>query len=287
MATLREIRGRIKGVKNTQQITKAMKMVAAAKMKRAQDRMLAARPYAVKIKELIQNLAASVDNPDSPLLVVRPQEKILLVVVAADKGLCGAFNGNVIKSTLQEISRNSGKDVSLLCVGKKVHEFFSKRDYSIYKSHVQIFQHLDFTNAQTITNEVVEAFVSGEFDSVKLIFNEFKSVGSQQLVVSDLLPVNVDDFEGVTSTEYLYEPGQPEILKALLPRYLNTQVWRALLESFASEQAARMIAMENATENAKELIRDLTLQFNKARQAAITTEILEIVGGAEALKASS
>ncbi|MGH1362363.1 MAG: ATP synthase F1 subunit gamma [Calditrichia bacterium] len=287
MATLREIRGRIKGVKNTQQITKAMKMVAAAKMRRAQDRMLSARPYATKIKELIQNLAASVDNPDSPLLSVRPEEKMLLVVVAADKGLCGAFNSNVIKAAQQEVSKHSDKQVSLLCVGKKIHEFFSKRDYSVYKSHVQIFQTLDFTNAQTICNEVVDAFVGEEFDSVKLIYNEFKSVGSQQLVVSSLLPVNVDELEEVSSTEYLYEPGQVEILKALLPRYLNTQIWRALLESFASEQAARMIAMENATENANDLIRDLTLQFNKARQAAITTEILEIVGGAEALKASS
>ena len=285
MATLREIRQRIRGVKNTQKITRAMKMVAAAKMRRAQDNMFSARPYSSKIKELILNLVQQVEGYSSPLLDVRPVERELLVVVSADRGLCGAFNTNLIKAATTA-HRESQAEVSLVCVGKKGHDFFKKRDYQIIADHTNIFNNLDYAIANDITRFLTNEFVEGRTDSVKLIFNEFKSVAQQQVVVEQLLPISLpeDDAEGKRHVDYLYEPSLERLLQALLPKYLGTQVWRALLESNASEQAARMLAMENATENATELIRDLTLQFNKARQASITTEILEIVGGAEALK---
>ena len=285
MATLREIRQRIRGVKNTQKITRAMKMVAAAKMRRAQENMFSARPYSSKIKELILNLVQQVEGYNSPLLEVRPVERELLVVVSADRGLCGAFNTNLIKATTAAVAE-SDAEVSLVCVGKKGHDFFKKRDFNIAAQHVNIFNNLDYSHANEITRFITNEFVEGRVDSVKLIFNEFKSVAQQHVVAEKLLPISIDveDSEETRHVDYLYEPSLERLLQALLPKYLGTQVWRALLESNASEQAARMLAMENATENATELIRDLTLQFNKARQASITTEILEIVGGAEALK---
>lgn len=285
MATLKEIKQRIGSIKNTQKITKAMKMVAAAKMRRAQDRMFSARPYSSKVRELIQRLTANVENPESPLLQVRPIEKTLYVVVAADRGLCGGFNSNLIKKAVSAI-RNDASQVSVFCVGKKSFEYFKKRDFNVSEDMIGFFNQMDYTHAEAISKYVSDAFISGEVDAVKLVFNEFKSVAQQVPVVVPLLPMVVEDDDDFTPVDCLYEPSQVELLKSLLPKYLNTQVWRSLLESFASEQAARMLAMDNATENASELIRSLTLQFNKARQAAITTEILEIVGGAEALKSS-
>ncbi len=285
MATLREIRQRIRGVKNTQKITRAMKMVAAAKMRRAQENMFSARPYSSKIKELILNLVGQVEGYNSPLLEVRPVERELLVVVSADRGLCGAFNTNLIKAATAA-HKESEAEVSIVCVGKKGHDFFKKRDFTIREHYLNIFNNLDYSHANDITRFLTNEFVEGRTDSVKLVFNEFKSVAQQEVVIEQLLPISLpaDEEEGKRHVDYLYEPSLERLLQALLPKYLGTQVWRALLESNASEQAARMLAMENATENATELIRDLTLQFNKARQAAITTEILEIVGGAEALK---
>lgn len=285
MATLREIKQRIKGIKNTQQITKAMKMVAAAKMRRAQERMFAARPYADKIQELIQNLVSAVDESDSPFLQEREIQHVSIVVVTGDRGLCGSFNSNVIKQAIQEYDRNKDKNVSLVCVGKKGHDFFKKRDYNLSGEYPGIFNNLDFSHANEITNRLIDDFLNGKTDAVRLIYNEFKSVARQNLVTQDILPfVQTQPEEPQETIDYLYEPSQKALLDALLPRFIRTQVWRALLESFASEQAARMMAMENATDNASELIRDLTLQYNKARQASITKEILEIVGGAEALK---
>lgn len=288
MATLREIKQRIKGIKSTQQITKAMKMVAAAKMRRAQENMYSARPYATKIQELIQNLVSAIDESGSPFLQDRPVKHITLIVVTGDRGLCGSFNGNAIKKALQEFDEYKGKEVSLICVGKKGYEFFRKRDYKISANYVGVFNVLDFSYADQISNFLIEEFLAERTDAVKIVFNEFKSAAQQNLVSQSILPFSgleaVDGEEAAKQIDYLYEPSQEALLDALLPRFIKTQVWRGLLESYAAEQAARMMAMENATENAKELIRDLTLQYNKARQASITKEILEIVGGAEALK---
>lgn len=286
MATLREIKQRIKSIKSTQQITKAMKMVAAAKMRRAQERMFAARPYAGKIKELIQHLAAGAESSQSPLLQVRPVKRLRLVVITADRGLCGAFNSHIIRNAVNECATYVDQEVSLICVGKKGYDFFRKRDYRIAQQYSGIFHDLQYAHADQIAQSLIRDFVEDRIDAVRLIYNEFKSVASQHLVVEDLLPLKLDDFEQSAPADYLYEPSQDALLQALLPKHIRMQVWRALLESNASEQAARMIAMENATDNASELIRTLTLQYNKARQAAITKEILEIVGGAEALKAS-
>jgi F-type H+-transporting ATPase subunit gamma len=286
MSNLREIKTRIKSIKNTQQITKAMKMVAAAKMRRAQERMFSARPYAEKIQELIQHLAASVENPQMALLKRRPLQHVTLVVITSDRGLCGSFNSTVIKRAVSEIEAYKDVEVSIVALGKKGYDYFRKRGYHIADYKVEFFNHMDFSVANSIANKLIKSFVSEETDAVKIIYNQFKSVARQEMVSEELLPIKLDDFETHTTGEYLYEPDQASILEALLPRHIRTQVWRALLESFASEQAARMLAMENATENAKDLIKQLTLQYNKARQASITKEILEIVGGAEALKSS-
>ncbi|MCB0261773.1 MAG: ATP synthase F1 subunit gamma [Calditrichaeota bacterium] len=286
MATLREIKTRIKSVKNTQQITKAMKMVAAAKMRRAQDRMFSARPYAEKIRDLIQNLTASVENPQLELLKSRPVQNVTLVVITSDRGLCGSFNTNVIKKAVMEADAHRDLNLSIVTLGKKGYDFFRKRGYNIVDRKVDFYNDLQFAHANEIANSLIKRFITGETDAVKIIYNEFKSVARQNLVVDKLLPISLEDFETQQTGDYIYEPDQAAILEALLPRHIRTQVWRALLESFASEQAARMIAMENATDNANEIIRQLTLQYNKARQAAITKEILEIVGGAEALKSS-
>jgi F-type H+-transporting ATPase subunit gamma len=291
MATLREIRQRIKGIKSTQQITRAMKMVASAKMRRAQERAFSARPYANKIEELVHQLVANIENPQSPLIQERPIQSILLVVITADRGLCGAFNSHIIKRTLTEFTQNKGQEVSLLMIGKKGYDFFRKRDYTIARHYVNIFSDLQLSNAEEISRFLMEEYISGGKDAVRIIFNEFRSVVQQRLVVQDLLPFKAPVEEEGTmpmphSIDYLHEPSMEALLEALLPRYIKVQVWRALLESYASEQAARMTAMENATDNASELIQNLTLEFNKARQASITKEILEIVGGAEALRSA-
>ncbi len=286
MSNLREIKTRIKSIKNTQQITKAMKMVAAAKMRRAQERMFSARPYAEKIQELIQHLAASVENPQMALLKRRPLQHVTFVVITSDRGLCGSFNSTVIKRAVSEMEAYKDVEVSVIALGKKGYDYFRKRGYHIADYKIEFFNHMDFSVANSIANKLIKSFVNEETDAVKIIYNQFKSVARQEMVSEELLPIKLDDFDTHTTGEYLYEPDQASILEALLPRHIRTQVWRALLESFASEQAARMLAMENATENAKDLIRQLTLQYNKARQASITKEILEIVGGAEALKSS-
>ncbi|HQU73213.1 MAG TPA: ATP synthase F1 subunit gamma [Calditrichia bacterium] len=283
MATLKEIKQRITSIKNTQKITKAMKMVAAAKMRRAQENMFAARPYATKIKELIHRLVPNVENLDSPFLAQRPEEKVLLVVIAGDRGLCGGFNTNVIRAAVNEVKAHAGKQVSIVAVGKKSVDYFRKRNFDLVERKEGFFNHLEYAHSESITRFATKAFLSGEADVVKLIYNEFRSVAIQRPVISQLLPMRVEQ-EEVGVVESLYEPDQETLLKSLLPRHIGVQVWQALLESFAAEQASRMVAMENATENASELIRGLTLEYNKARQAAITTEILEIVGGAEALK---
>ncbi len=284
MATLREIRRRIDSVKSTQQVTKAMKMVSAAKLRRAQEKMMAARPYAGKIQELIRHLLESIDVSDDPLLEARFPQRVLIVPVTADRGLCGAFNSNIIKRTLQKIDEHKDKEISLVCVGRKGYEFFAKRNYPVEKHFVQFFNHLDYPDALRIADYLVDAYRSQSTDLVEVVFNEFKNAAQQNIVVSQYLPIIPLHFEEENRIEYIYEPDPRTLLSSLLPKYLNIQMWRALLESNAAEQGARMTAMENATDNASDMIHDLTLYYNRARQAAITTEISEIVGGAEALK---
>lgn len=291
MATLREIRSRITGVKSTQKITKAMKMVSAAKWRRATDAVIAARPYAKKMKELLSHLSTQVDVTKYPQFEEREIKSVALIVVTADRGLCGAFNSNVIKAAVNHINTNyaelqeAGK-VKLICVGKKSFDFFSKRQYKIYSKHVGIFNRLDFSIAKTIVAEAAGGFINGDFDKVEIISNEFKNAVQQKLTIMQFLPVvneTVTD-KKAHSTDYIYEPSKDGIVDALVPKHLNFQMWRVLLDSNAAEQGARMTAMENASTNARDLIRVLQLTYNKARQAAITKELLEIVGGAEALK---
>jgi F-type H+-transporting ATPase subunit gamma len=292
MATLREIRQRITGIKNTQKITKAMKMVAAARLRRAQEAIVSTRPYARKMGELLRHLVTKVDVSLNPLLVGREKKNVLLVVVTADRGLCGSFNSNIIKATIQHVRTQRNVTLKLLTIGRKGSDYFGKRPYSVIAKRVGLFNALDFSQARGIVQEITDGYLKGDFDAVEVIYNEFKSVIQQRIVIEHLLPIPPEEIQAVktlrslSQVDYIYEPSSVEIVNALVPRHLNFQMWRILLESNAAEQGARMTAMDNATENARELIRDLTLKFNNARQAAITKELLEIVSGAEALKAS-
>lgn len=291
MATLREIRGRIVGVKKTQKITKAMKMVAAAKLRRAQRNVVQARPYAGKIRELLAHLSANPASRENPLMQERPIGAVAMVIVTSDRGFCGAFNTNLIKAAERHINANyaslkeSGK-LHLVCVGKKGFDYFSKRGYTITGKYIGLFSNLEFGSAQAVVRDVLNRYTKGEYDQVDLVYNEFKSVTTQKNTIDRFLPIPKDAFDGETKTptDYIYEPSDLEIVNALVPKHLNFQLWRALLESNAAEEGARMAAMENATTNANELISSLQLSYNKARQAAITSELLEIVGGAEALQ---
>ena len=292
MATLREIRRRITGVKNTQKITKAMKMVAASRFRRAQEAIVSTRPYSRKLGELLRHLITKVDVNLNPLLVSRERKSVLLVVVTGDRGLCGSFNSNIAKATLHHIQAQQGIPVKLLTIGRKGSDFFAKRPLKLIGKKVGLFGELDFGQARGIVQEITDGYLKGEFDAVEVIYNEFKSVMQQRIVIEQVLPIPPEVTEGpktlrsLSQVEYIYEPSSTEIIDALVPRHLNFQLRRILLESNASEQGARMTAMDNATENARDLISELTLKFNNARQAAITKELLEIVSGAEALKAS-
>ncbi len=296
MATLREIRRRISGVRSTAKITQAMKMVAAAKLRRAQDSINAARPYARALEGLLKDLlqSASLESTSSPLLIGRPRdekERVVLVVVTSDRGLAGAFNSNLLKFTEARIRdqfaqhKESGH-LSVVPIGRKATDYFTKRGYPVVGKYPGIFSKLEFDTARTITLFVTSLYNRGEAERVEIIFNEFRSVVSQKPTAERLLPVlDPSGFvEGhKTERDYIYEPDPISILNVLVPRHLETMLWRAMLESNAAEQGARMTAMDSATRNAKDLAAALQLSFNKARQAAITKEILEIVGGAEAL----
>ena len=292
MATLREIRSRITGVKNTQKITKAMKMVAASRLRRAQEAIVSARPYARKLGELLRHLVTKVDVNLNPLLVGREPRTVLLVVVTADRGLCGSFNSNIVKAAVHRLGTQGDVVTRVMTIGRKGSEFFGRRKFDVISKHSGIFSDLDFDHARSFIQEITEGYLEGRFDKVEVIYNEFKSVIQQRIVVEQLLPIPPEetqpskDLKGLSQVDYIYEPSSAEIVNVLVPRHLNFQMWRILLESNAAEQGARMTAMDNATENARELIRDLTLKFNNARQASITKELLEIVSGAEALKAS-
>ncbi len=267
-------------------------MVAAAKLRRAQDLMIAARPYAKAMRSMLGNLAGAVSGEANPLFEAREIRRVGVVVVTADRGLCGAFNSNVLRAAEEHIRTNYGSlaqqgNVKVVSVGKKGTDFFSRRGPAPAARFVGIFSSLDFQTARQVSQMAVDWYLKGEVDRVDVVYNEFKNVAQQRIVIDQFLPVPPLAPEAAGSavpTEYIYEPSGQAILAELLPKHLNFQIWRILLESNAAEQGARMTAMANATENAKELIRDLTLSYNKARQAGITKELLEIVAGAEALR---
>jgi F-type H+-transporting ATPase subunit gamma len=297
MATLRDIRTRITSIKNIAKITSAMKMVAVAKMRRAQASILAARPYAQKLSAMISLLAKDTENLTSPLFEQRKDVKnIALIIVSADRGLSGSFNANLMRGAQNQLKmlarQNPNATLHLITIGKRSTDFFGKRAMLIDARFPGVFQKLDFAQAQTISRLAVQGFLTGKYDKVQIIVNEFRSIAKQEVTVHDFLPIAPEVTQTNTATsggsrygvEYIYEPSKDAVLNSLLPKHLNMQIWRAMLESNAAEQAARMMAMENATQNAKELNRTLTLSYNKLRQAAITKEILEIVGGAEALQ---
>ena len=287
MPSLIDLRRRIRAVKSTQQITKAMKMIAASRLRRAQERVISARPFAQKMLNVLNGLASRVDQDAHPLLRIAPpgQGRPLLIVITADRGLCGSFNSNIIKAAGQFVVREGhGREVALGLIGRKGRDFFRRRGFDVRYESVGLFQKLTFNDAIPVADAAIEEYTSGVASSVYLVYNEFKSVMSQRLVVERLLPI--PRLEGETAAgprvDYLYEPSAGQIFRDLLPRHVQVQVYRALLESNAAFFAAQMTAMDAATRNSAEMIEDLTLYMNKVRQAAITREIIEVVSGAAA-----
>ena len=291
MATLRDIKNRIVGVKSTQKITRAMKMIATAKLRGAQQRIVGARPYANKIGEMLSRLAADDSLQTNPFFAARAVKKICVVVITADRGLCGAFNTNIIREATSYINEEQKNEnfVSVFTLGKKATEYFGRRNYTIEGKIVGLFSTLEYQSALQLYNDLIPKYLNGEIDKIVLVYNEFVSMIQQRIVKVQLLPIPFisENKEVKASANYIFEPNQLSIFESLIPKHLKVQLWRALLESNAAELSARMTAMDNATTNAQELIRSLNLKYNKERQAAITKEILEIVSGANALKASS
>ena len=285
MANLKEIRNRISSVGSTMQITSAMKMVSAAKLKRAQDAILQMRPYANKLTELLVNLSSSLDSSDGgDFSSEREISNVLLVPITSNRGLCGGFNANIIKQTLNLIRNDyAAKDVSILSIGKKSSEYFRNNNYNVISSHDEIFADLTYDNIAKISEDIMQSFLDLKYDKVVLIYNQFKNAATQNVMSENFLPVQSPNDENASIGDYIFEPEKKEIIQQLIPKSLKTQMFKAVLDSHASEHGARMTAMHKATDNASELKKDLTLSYNKARQAAITAEILEIVGGAEAL----
>ena len=285
MANLKEIRNRISSVGSTMQITSAMKMVSAAKLKRAQDAILQMRPYANKLTELLVNLSSSLDSSDGgDFSSEREISNVLLVPITSNRGLCGGFNANIIKQTLNLIRNDyAGKDVSILSIGKKSSEYFKNNNYNVISTHDEIFADLTYDNIAKISEDIMQSFLDLKYDKVVLIYNQFKNAATQNVMSENFLPVQSPNDENASIGDYIFEPEKKEIIQQLIPKSLKTQMFKAVLDSHASEHGARMTAMHKATDNASELKKDLTLSYNKARQAAITAEILEIVGGAEAL----
>jgi len=295
MAGLKEVRIRIASVKSTQQITNAMKMVAASKLRKAQNAIIKLRPYAAKLREILQNLSNSIENSDESLFSeVRKPEKILMVVLTSNRGLCGGFNSNVIKMTLNRLDtvyalQHRQNNVSLITVGRKGTEYFRKRKYRVIESHDELFDQLTFNRVSPLAGQLMKSFASKEFDRIELVYNQFKNAAVQNLIVEQYLPIvqTLADHAApapAIAADYIFEPDKETIVRELIPKTLRIQLFKALLDSFASEQGARMTAMHQATENAKEILRALNISYNKTRQNAITREILEIVSGAEALK---
>lgn len=286
MASLKSIKKRIVSVKNTRQITKAMKMVSAAKLRRAQENVVAARPYAKKLGEVLDRLAKSQDENGNPLLQKRISQKALLVVVTSDRGLCGGFNANICKAAERFIREKKGEfaEISVMTIGRKGYEFLKNRQ-KIHKNYGNILSNLSYPTAALLAQEVIEGYIAEEYDEVYLLFNAFRSVMSQDITLQQLLPIVPEvSADEEYAPEYIYEPSKGELLAELLPKHIEVQMFKALLESVASEHGARMTAMDSASKNATEMIGKLTLQYNRARQAAITTELMEIISGAESIK---
>lgn len=298
MPSLKEVRIRITSVKSTQQITSAMKMVAASKLRRAQNAILKMRPYAAKLKEILQNLSASIDSAGENAYARQTKpEKVLIIVLTSNRGLCGAFNSNIIKTTLNCISGkyqsayDSG-NLSLITIGRKGTEFFNKRGYKVISSHDALYDSLTWDNASAVAVDLMKSFASGQFDRIEIVYNQFRNAAVQKITVEQFLPIEPPKDEAVLAgikqdknqVDYIFEPSKEEIVSELIPKSLKIQFYKALLDSYASEHGARMTAMHQATDNARDLLKELNLQYNKARQASITKEILEIVSGAEALK---
>ena len=283
MASLKDLRNKIKSVKSIQQVTNAMKMVAAAKLRKSQENMENARPYTNSIEEMINHLIPDIDRSLLPILESREIKKKLFLVITSDRGMAGAFNANIIKQTEAEVSKFGNKNSYLICIGKKSHDYFKRRNYNILDSYKDFWNSLDINIALKIGEDILNRFINKDIDSVDVIFNEFINVGRQKVKCKSFLPISYNLDEKMPC-DALYEPSKEAIVKTLIPKHLNIQLWQFLLESNASEQAARMVAMENATDNAGEMISDLSIEYNKARQAAITTEIIEIVSGANALE---
>ena len=284
MATLRQLRTRVSSISNIQRVTNAMQMVAAAKMRRAQDAIQAARPYALKLDAVLGNLQKSVDPGENPLFSERPAERIAMAVVTADRGLCGGFNGSICRRVQSELRTYAGKDVGLVTIGRKGYNYFRNRDYAIALNNADVFRSLAFARAVEIAQELTEQFLNGEVDRVLLVFSEFRSVAQQVPVVQQLLPIVPQEKEADEGeTDYLFEPSPEALLETLVPRHVNFQVWRALLEVNAGFFAAQMTAMDSATKNAGDLLDELTREMNKVRQSSITLELMDIIGGAEAV----
>lgn len=293
MPTLRDIRKRLKAIENTKKITSAMKMVAAAKLRKAQDRMLNLRPYAIKMESVLSDLARTPEREIHPLLAVRPRKSVEVVVLTSDRGLCGAFNANTLRASFSYVNnlKNEGLEVSMNIVGRKARDFYRRRNVPMRKTWIGLSGKITYANAQEIANDLIENYTNETLDEVVLIYNEFKSLIAQKLSVVKLLPLGALETEesrakedSLTAADFLYEPSKAAIFESLLPKHMEIQIYRALLESEAAEQAARMTAMENATNNCRDLITKVTLLANKVRQASITKELMDIVGGVEALK---
>ncbi len=283
MPSLKSIRRRISSVQSIQQVTKAMKMVAAAKLRRAQMNMLQARPYANRIRNVLYSLLPQIDRQLLPVLQVREEEQRSLVVAfTSDRGMAGSFNTNLIKAAQERIDELGRDKADLICIGRKGRDYFANRGYNVVADYVDFWSELAFNHAMAFGREITSRYANGSVDQVLVFFNQFKNVIVQELREERLLPLVLEEGEEIETSQILFEPSMTEVVDSLVPRHLNIQVWRYLLESYASEQAARMTAMDNATQNAEEVIERLQLEFNKARQASITKEILDIVGGADA-----
>lgn len=291
MANLKEVRTRITSINSTRQITSAMKMVSAAKLKRAQDAITQMRPYANKLKDIISNVSSTLDISEGPFSATRDKKQVIAVAINSNRGLCGAFNANVVKATRAYIQNNQDCDVKVLPLGKKAYEFFAKTPFILSKDVVTydsigIYDELTFENAGAICEQLMDVFRNEEADEIVIIYNQFKNAASQYVATEQLLPMQADGGEGegtAVNAEYIFNPSKEEIISSLIPQALKLQLFKALLDSQASEHGARMTAMHKATDNATDLLKELKLQYNKARQAAITNEILEICAGAEAL----
>ena len=281
MANVRDIRRRIRSAKNIQQITRAMKFVSAARLRRAQDRVIAARPYARQMLAVLNSLATRVPEQAHPLLARRGDDKLALVVISSDRGLCGAYNTNIFRQALEFLHEHAAKQVELCILGKRARDFFRRRPYTVRNEAIQVLQQVDFADAAAIAKDLIDQFVKGEKDQVWLVYNEFKSVVQQRVVVEPLLPIQrLEHPDDASRVDYIYDEPPAVIFSNLLPRHVEAQVFRALLEASASEHGARMAAMEAATENASDMIDGLTLYANKVRQAGITRELIEVVSGA-------